>query len=289
MIRARLRESPRLGVHPAEFGARGRRRPRGPRRLPICLPRFEPTRILLLSPGGPDASELQARPRGGPAKPESEGRGSGDRPRHGGSWARFERSGLRDPPRLRDALASRRYASLVFMSPPCKAILQADEERRHGFLGGRRRVRVAAGGLPPRRIRAGDSPASANSRASRVRPFDRRVPAARYRLTSTWRSYSGMLFAGQALGGARPKVRPRSYTLRVYAHPLREEESDLSFLDFSAPAGGPKRHPRGTNDSARPQKDEAPSRAPLSGSRRRGSDFLARPARLERATLSSAS
>ena len=32
------------------------------------------------------------------------------------------------------------------------------------------------------------------------------------------------------------------FTLRVYAHALREEETDLSFLDF----GGTKRHPRGT-------------------------------------------
>jgi integrase len=31
-------------------------------------------------------------------------------------------------------------------------------------------------------------------------------------------------------------------TLRVYAHALREEETDLSFLDF----GGTRRHPRGT-------------------------------------------
>jgi hypothetical protein len=39
------------------------------------------------------------------------------------------------------------------------------------------------------------------------------------------------------LGHANPEL-----TLRVYAHALREEESDLSFLDF----GGTKRHPRGT-------------------------------------------
>ena len=35
-------------------------------------------------------------------------------------------------------------------------------------------------------------------------------------------------------------------TLRVYAHVLREEETDLSFLDF----GGPKRPPRGTKARA---------------------------------------
>ena len=32
------------------------------------------------------------------------------------------------------------------------------------------------------------------------------------------------------------------FTLRVYAHALREEEEDLSFLDF----GGAQRHPGGT-------------------------------------------
>ena len=35
-------------------------------------------------------------------------------------------------------------------------------------------------------------------------------------------------------------------TRRVYAHALREEETDLSFLDF----GGTKRHPRGTKARA---------------------------------------
>jgi hypothetical protein len=40
------------------------------------------------------------------------------------------------------------------------------------------------------------------------------------------------------LGHANPEL-----TLRVYAHALREEETDLGFLDF----GGTKRHPRGTS------------------------------------------
>ena len=39
------------------------------------------------------------------------------------------------------------------------------------------------------------------------------------------------------LGHSNPEL-----TLRVYARALREEESDLSFLDF----GGTKRHPGGT-------------------------------------------
>jgi hypothetical protein len=43
------------------------------------------------------------------------------------------------------------------------------------------------------------------------------------------------------LGHASPEL-----TLRVYAHALREEETDLSFLDF----GGTRRHPRGTKARA---------------------------------------
>ncbi len=43
------------------------------------------------------------------------------------------------------------------------------------------------------------------------------------------------------LGHARPDL-----TLRVYAHALREEEVDLSLLDF----GSTRRHPRGTKLAA---------------------------------------
>ena len=45
------------------------------------------------------------------------------------------------------------------------------------------------------------------------------------------------------LGHANPEL-----TLRVYAHVLREEEEDLSFLDYEsrAASGGAKRHPDGT-------------------------------------------
>jgi hypothetical protein len=46
--------------------------------------------------------------------------------------------------------------------------------------------------------------------------------------------------AGQ-LGHASPEL-----TLRVYAHALKEEETDLSFLDFA----GTGRHPRGTRRAA---------------------------------------
>ncbi len=45
------------------------------------------------------------------------------------------------------------------------------------------------------------------------------------------------------LGHANPEL-----TLRVYAHALREEEEDLSFLDF----GDTRRHPGGTKRAMAP-------------------------------------
>jgi hypothetical protein len=60
--------------------------------------------------------------------------------------------------------------------------------------------------------------------------------------------------AGQ-LGHSDPAL-----TLRVYAHAMRGEESDLSFLDF----GGAKRHPRGTSA----QSVRASQRAPAANVRR---------------------
>ena len=57
------------------------------------------------------------------------------------------------------------------------------------------------------------------------------------------------------LGHANPEL-----TLRVYAHALREEEADLSFLEF----GSTKRHPRGTKAKAA-TKTETPPRATARG------------------------
>jgi hypothetical protein len=74
------------------------------------------------------------------------------------------------------------------------------------------------------------------------------------------------------LGHANPEL-----TLRVYAHALREEESDLSFLDF----GGTKRHPRGTKREA-----TANTRKPRRATPRRGSRNLERETGIEPATLS---
>ena len=70
-------------------------------------------------------------------------------------------------------------------------------------------------------------------------------------------------FATLALGSGKsvPWVasqlghRNAEMTLRVYAHVLREEETDLSFLDF----GGTKRHPRGTKAPSRDLNENAPA------------------------------
>ncbi len=74
------------------------------------------------------------------------------------------------------------------------------------------------------------------------------------------------------LGHSNPEL-----TLRVYAHALREEESDLSFLDF----GGARRHPRGTKAVA-----VAGTTKPPRATRRRGFGILERETGLEPATLS---
>ena len=61
-------------------------------------------------------------------------------------------------------------------------------------------------------------------------------------------------------------------TLRVYAHALREEETDLSFLDF----GGTRRHPRGTK-----RRSAQPARTPRGATMRRVRERLARREGLE--------
>ena len=72
------------------------------------------------------------------------------------------------------------------------------------------------------------------------------------------------------LGHANPEL-----TLRVYAHAMREEETDLGFLDF----GGTRRHPRGTE-----LPPAAGTRKPRRATPRRGSRFLEHETGLEPAT-----
>ena len=67
----------------------------------------------------------------------------------------------------------------------------------------------------------------------------------------------------------------RELTLRVYAHALREEETDLSFLDF----GDTKRHPDGTK-----RRVVATNRKPLRVTPRRGSRMLEHETGFEPAT-----
>ncbi len=73
------------------------------------------------------------------------------------------------------------------------------------------------------------------------------------------------------LGHTSPEL-----TLRVYAHAMREEEQDLSFLDFD----GTRRHPRGTKAKADPTKRRAPR-----ATSRRGMGNLARREGFEPPTL----
>jgi len=79
------------------------------------------------------------------------------------------------------------------------------------------------------------------------------------------------------LGHASPEL-----TLRVYAHAMRSEETDLSFLDFGpagAGAGVAKRHPRGTRRRA-----ALTTRKPRRATPRRGSGNLEHETGLEPAT-----
>ena len=71
------------------------------------------------------------------------------------------------------------------------------------------------------------------------------------------------------------RVNPE-LTLRVYAHAMKEEETDLSFLDF----GGTRRHPRGTKAPT-----TAKTKEPRRVTPRRGSRLLEHETRFELATL----
>ncbi len=79
-----------------------------------------------------------------------------------------------------------------------------------------------------------------------------------------------MRWAASQLGHANPEL-----TLRVYAHAMKEEETDLSFLDF----GGTRRHPRGTKQPA-----VAGTRKPRRVTPRRGLRCLEHETGLEPAT-----
>ncbi len=107
------------------------------------------------------------------------------------------------------------------------------------------------------------------AQARGVRPL--RLHDARHTFASlALASGKSVRWVASQLGHANPEL-----TLRVYAHALREEETDLSFLDF----GGTRRHPRGTNVRA-----AAPTRKPLRVTPRRGSRLLEHETGLEPAT-----
>lgn len=88
------------------------------------------------------------------------------------------------------------------------------------------------------------------------------------------------------LGHANPEL-----TLRVYAHSMPVEEHDLAFADFGSDKDGSQVVRDGSERLyPAPASETTPTNTePLRAAARRGSVFVARPARLERATLSSAS
>ena len=103
----------------------------------------------------------------------------------------------------------------------------------------------------------------------RLRPWG---PDSRNGVSGEPGAVQSVRWVASQLGHSNPEL-----TLRVYAHAMREEETDLSFLDF----GGTRRHPRGTERRA-----VRHTRKPLRVTPRRGSRILERETGLEPATLS---
>ena len=83
-------------------------------------------------------------------------------------------------------------------------------------------------------------------------------------------SSKSVRWVASQLGHANPELM-----LRVYAHALREEEADLSFLNF----GDPKRHPDGTDEKRALHATKPPRATP-----RRGFGILEHETGLEPAT-----
>jgi len=109
------------------------------------------------------------------------------------------------------------------------------------------------------------------AKAAGVRPL--RLHDARHSFASlALASGKSIRWVAAQLGHANPEL-----TLRVYAHALREEEADLSFLDF---AGGTRRHPRGTE-----RMRAIGTTKPLRVTPRRGLRMLERETGIEPATL----
>ena len=107
------------------------------------------------------------------------------------------------------------------------------------------------------------------AQAKDIRPL--RLHDARHTYASlALASGNSVRWVAAQLGHANPEL-----TLRVYAHALREEESNLSLLDF----GGARRHPRGTK-----RRVVATSRKPLRATPRRGFRNLEHETGLEPAT-----
>ena len=157
---------------------------------------------------------------------------------------------------LQDLLSERRRAALRRGWPEVPAFVFCSE---------------VGGPLHERNVTRSWSRLRRKAQKQGVRPL--RLHDARHTYASlALASGKSVRWVASQLGHANPEL-----TLRVYAHAMREEETDLSFLDF----GGTKRHPRGTDRVA-----IARSRKPLRATPRRGSGNLERETGFEPATLS---
>jgi len=149
----------------------------------------------------------------------------------------------------------------VVVSPALSAILRdlLTERRRQGLERGWPEIPELAfcsetgGPLDERNVTRSWHRVRRKAVAKGVRPL--RLHDARHTYASlALASGKSVRWVAAQLGHANPEL-----TLRVYAHALREEETDLSFLDFD---GGAKRHPRGTRVR---RNENAPSRTSATG------------------------
>jgi integrase len=168
-------------------------------------------------------------------------------------------------------------ARSVALPPALAAILRnLLTERRRGCLKGRWAevpefvfCSATGGLLDERNVTRSWQRLRRNAHKKGVRPL--RLHDSRHTYASlALASGKSVRWVASQLGHSNPEL-----TLRVYAHALREEETDLSFLDF----GGTRRHPRGTGLRA-----AAGMRKPPRASRRRGSRNLEHETGLEPAT-----
>jgi integrase len=170
----------------------------------------------------------------------------------------------------------------VVISPGLSEVLKALlSKRRQTALSGRWKTTPdfvfcseTGGPLDERNVTRSWARLRRKAQKAGVRPL--RLHDARHTFASlALASGKSISWVSNQLGHASPET-----TLRVYAHALSEEETDLSFLDFDTP-DDTKRHPRGTRAVA-----VGGNRKPPRLTRRTGLGNLERETGFEPATLS---